>query len=109
MNTSNMHNARRPLDANAENDYWRNHYERERYYEAGRGYEEYESAYRTGYEGHDRYPGRTFAEVENQLKADWESAKGRSQLAWDRAKQAARAAWDRVEHAMPGDVDRDGR
>ncbi len=105
MNTRNMQHRPRPLDADAENEYWRRHYDRERYYEAGRDYDEYEGAYRTGYEGHHRYAGRTFDEVENELTADWENAKGRSHLAWHRAKQAARAAWDRVEHAMPGDGD----
>ena len=118
MNTQNRQNtqspqatagARHPIDAQAENDYWRSRYDKEGYYEAGRGYDDYESAYRAGYEGHDRHAGRTFDEAENDLKANWETAKGNSRLAWDQAKQAARAAWDRVERAMPGDADRDGR
>jgi hypothetical protein len=103
----NTQNNERLFDTEAERDYWRGRYDKEGYYEAGRTYDDYEGAYRVGYEG--RYTGKSFDEVENDLRANWDTAKGKSQLAWDRAKQAARAAWDRVERALPGDADRDGR
>lgn len=99
----------RPLDADAERDYWRGQYDKEGYYEAGRAYDEYEGAYRAGYEGRYSHPGKTWDEAEHEVRTSWEQTKGRSQLAWDRARQAARAAWDRVERALPGDADRDGR
>jgi hypothetical protein len=97
----NTQNNERLFDTEAERDYWRGRYDKEGYYEAGRTYDDYE--------GRSRYTGKSFDEVENDLRANWDTAKGKSQLAWDRAKQAARAAWDRVERALPGDADRDGR
>lgn len=104
MNTQND-----PRRFDAENEYWRARYDKEGYYEAGRTYDDYEGAYRTGYEARSRYPGRNFDDLEPDLRANWEAAKGRSQLGWERAKRAVRAAWDRMERAMPGDADRDGR
>lgn len=96
-------------DANTERDYWRTQYEKEGYFEAGNTYDDYEGAYRAGYEGRNQYAGKTFDEVETDVKVAWEKTKGNSRLAWEKAKHAARAAWDRVERAMPGDADRDGR
>lgn len=104
-----MTNNNRPLDTNAERDYWRGQYEKEGYFEAGQNYDDYEGAYRAGYEGRGKYAGRKFDEIENELKSDWEAAKGNTRLGWEKAKHAARSAWDRVERAMPGDADGDGR
>lgn len=101
-------NPQCPFDT-ADRDYWRTQYEKEGYFEAGRSYDDYEGAYRAGYEGRSQYQGKTFDEVENDVRSAWEKTKGQSQLARDKAKHAARAAWDRVERAMPGDADRDGR
>jgi hypothetical protein len=107
MNTQNRQHG--VIDTQAERDYWQGRYDKESYYEAGHTYDDYEGAYRTGYEGRDKYAGRSFDQAENELRSDWESAKGKSRLAWEKAKHAARAAWDRIERAMPGDADRDGR
>ena len=97
------------LNTAAERDYWRGRFDKEGYYEAGSTFDDYEGAYRTGYEGRTRYADRDFQSVENDLKRDWEQAKGNTRLGWEKAKNAVRAAWDRVERAMPGDADRDGR
>lgn len=106
--TSNQ-NQNRNIDTTAERDYWRTRFDKEDYYEAGRSFDDYEGAYQTGFEGRTRYADRSFQDVENDLRQDWEIAKGNTQLGWDKAKNAVRAAWDRVERAMPGDADRDGR
>lgn len=103
------HNTPHTLDTNAERDYWRGQYDKETYFEAGRSYDDYEGAYRAGYEGRSQYHGKTFDEAEGDMRVAWEKTKGNSRLAWEKAKHAARAAWDRVERAMPGDADRDGR
>ena len=108
-NQPNQRNQNLKIDATAERDYWRGRFDKEGYYEAGRSFDDYEGAYRTGFEGRSRYADRDFQEVESDLKRDWETAKGNSHLAWEKAKSAVRAAWDRVERAMPGDADRDGR
>lgn len=91
------------VDAAAENDYWKNQYQREPYYQSGTGFDEYEPGYRTGYEGHGRYEGRRFDEVQDELRSDYEKLKGQSRLGWEKVKEAARAAWNRVERAMPDD------
>jgi hypothetical protein len=74
-------------------------------------YEDYQPAYRTGYEGYTRYggSGKSYHEIEETLQRDYETNRGKSNLTWDKAKHATRDAWDRVERAVPGDIDKDGR
>ncbi len=97
------------LDENAESGYWRRQFDREPYYTAGDRFDDFESAYRAGFLGYDRYRGRSFEQAEPDLRNDWERTKGETRLTWERVKEAAKAAWHRVENAMPGDADRDGR
>jgi hypothetical protein len=97
------------VNPTVEDAYWKNQYTNEPYYEAGRKYNDYAPAYRTGYEGYTRYEGRTFDDVQSDLERDYNATKGDSALAWDKAKGATRAAWHRVENALPGDFDKDGR
>lgn len=87
--------------------YWRNSYAGSA--EKGRSYEDYQGAYRTGFEGYSRYKGRRFEDVEADLRKDYERNRGASSLTWEKVKQAVRDAWHRVEHALPGDADKDGR
>jgi len=72
-------------------------------------YATYQPAYRTGYEGRRQYPGKTYAEVEANLRRDYETSRGNGGLTWDKAKSATRDAWNRVEQVLPGDADGDGR
>jgi hypothetical protein len=74
-------------------------------------YDDYNPAFRTGYEGYSKYAsaGKRYEDIETDLQRDFERAKGKSRLTWDKAKLASRAAWDRVERAIPGDADRDGK
>ncbi|HUH89088.1 MAG TPA: hypothetical protein VLZ76_00290 [Lysobacter sp.] len=97
-----------PIDEIREQDYWKNQYDKEGYYEAGKTYDEYDPAYRTGYQGRQRYPGKTYDEAEGELKKDYERASGETRLGWEKAKQAIKAAWHRIEDVLPGDADRDG-
>ena len=103
------HAAGEAFNPTVEDGYWRDAYTREPYYRKQYSYDDYEPAYRTGYTGADRYRGRSFHEVEDMLRSDYERGKGKSRLAWDEAKHATKAAWHRVESAIPGDFDRDGR
>ena len=78
------------------------------------GYEEYEPAYRYGWDvgSGGRYRARSWNDVEPELRSDWERRYPEGG-AWDRFKAAVRRGWERtsdtVESAMPGDSDRDGR
>jgi hypothetical protein len=90
------------IDPTAEDAYWRKEYSRSPYVENGASYETYGPAYRTGYEGYTRYPGKKYEDVESNLQRDYEKSVGNSSLSWDKAKDATRDAWHRVEKAFPG-------
>ncbi len=98
------------VNPTVEEEYWRNNYASRPYIEKDRQYEDYQPAYRTGYEGYRRYgnSGKTYDEVERDLRSDYEKQRGSTGLGWDKAKHATRDAWDRLASALPGkDNDRD--
>jgi uncharacterized protein YcfJ len=97
------------IDPTAEDTYWRENYSSRNYVDKGARWDDYQPAYRTGYEGYGRYQGRRFDEVESNLRQDYERNRGRSSLAWEKARHASRDAWDRIERALPGDADHDGK
>jgi hypothetical protein len=103
--------AAEAIDPTVEDAYWRENYTTRPYAEPGRTYDDYQPAYRAGYEGYGRYvgTGRTYDEVEPELQRDYETRHGRTGVAWERARHATRDAWNRVERAIPGDADHDGR
>jgi hypothetical protein len=79
-----------------END-WQETYTSSPYVEEDKTYEDYQPAYRTGYEGYDRYghSGRTYSEVETDLQRDYQANQTGS-LPWEQAKHAVKDAWDRA-------------
>ncbi len=85
-----------------EDDYWRQNYASQPYYEQGLTYDDYQPAYRMGYEGyaHYRNAGRRFDEVEPELRQDYERSSGTSGMGWERVKYAVRDAWNRAENAF---------
>lgn len=91
-----------------EDSYWRENFS-SRPYAAGRSYDDYRPAYQYGYDTADRYRGRRFEDVENELSSGWTSANTGAGPSWHNVKEAVRDAWHRVERAVPGDADRDGR
>lgn len=105
--------GRSAVDPVAEDSYWRDNHSSRPYVQKDVGYDHYSPAYRAGAESYSRNPGRSFDEVEPELRSNWGSTRGQSSLEWDHARPAARDAWDRVsntvERAIPGDSDRDGR
>jgi hypothetical protein len=76
---------------------WQETYTSSTYPGSDKTYEDYQPAYRTGYEGYDRYghSGRTYSEVETDLKRDYQANQTGS-LPWEEAKQAVKVAWDRA-------------
>src|SRR4051794_13401396 len=83
-------------DPTAEDAYWRENYAKRPYYEQGVAYDEYQPAYRYGWESRARHGDRSYQDVESDLQAGWDQAKGQSRLGWDRARHAVRDAWDRA-------------
>jgi hypothetical protein len=74
-------------------NYWRENYAKRPYVEAGDSFDDFGPAFEYGTAWRGRHAGRTFDEVEPELAAHWESARGASRLEWDRARFAARDAW----------------
>jgi len=95
-----------------EAEYWRDAYEQEPYYEQGRTFEDYSTAYELGWVSYHLYGGE-FDTAERVLANDWVVRKGVSTLPWESARPAARAAWQRAHNtrsfstngaAAPGEV-----
>ena len=84
------------VDPAAEEKYWREHHPGQPYAKGEQGYEHYAPAYRVGYEAAEKYPGKHFDEIEDDLALDYQKHQPRSALPWDRARSATRAAWDKV-------------
>jgi hypothetical protein len=97
------------VDPTVEDAYWRENYFKQPYIETGAAYEDYEPAFRTGYQGRMRYADTPFEDAEIELQRDYEENRGDSPLTWEQARRATRDAWHRVERALPGDADGDGR
>lgn len=74
---------------------------------AGRGlrYEDYEPAYRWGFENAETYRGRDWDTSEADLRRDWERSNPGGD--WERFKDAVRRGWerfkDKIEHAVGAD------
>ncbi len=83
-----------------ESEYWRTNYKTRPYVDAGHDYEEYEPAYRYGWESRTQHADQKFDEVESHLSRDWEKVRGSSKLDWDKARHASRDAWDRLDQSL---------
>ena len=100
---------KRKADPVVEDAYWRDNYSSRPYVQSGMTYDDYSPAYRYGAESYNKYPDRSYDDVEPELQRDWGTARGNSKLEWEHAKHATRDAWHRIERAIPGDADKDGR
>lgn len=87
-----------------EDAYWRANFEREPYYLAGYGFDDYAPAYRLGYDVLQRHPGRRFEDIEASLEGDYLATRGDSRLAWKDARFATHAAWRRLRDGLPGEA-----
>ena len=85
------------IDPTVEEAHWSSNYQKEPYYNRQYTYADYHPGYRTGWEGRGRYQGKTFDEVEAELKADYERNRGDSSLDWEDNRPAAQAAWRRLD------------
>lgn len=103
------HGAAEKVNPTVEDGYWRENYTSRPYVRDNASYDEYQPAYRMGWESRQKYSDRKFDDVESDLQRDWQSSRGNSRLEWNDAREAARDAWHRVEERLPGDADRDGR
>jgi hypothetical protein len=88
-----------------EDDYWRSNYTSRPYYTQGTTYETYQPAYQMGYHSYGRYhsSGRTFDQVEPELRRDYERQHGGAGMGWDKAKYAVQDAWNRAANTVKRD------
>jgi hypothetical protein len=89
--------AAEAIDPTAEDAYWRENYRDREYVEPNSKYEQYQPAYRAGYEGFVRHRGKRFEDVEADLRTDYERSAGKAGLGWEKARHATRDAWQRLE------------
>jgi len=85
---------------------FRNDFDRD-YGGRGERYEDYEPAYRWGYENAGTYQGRDWAASEADLRRDWERTNPGSD--WERFKNAVRRGWDRMAAGVERAVGADDR
>ena len=83
------------IDPEKEAAYWREQHLKQPYAQ-NYSYEQFEHAYRTGYNSFLKYPGRKFDEVEDSIASDYEEAKPGTALPWDTVRPAANSVWERM-------------
>jgi len=93
------------INPTQEDAYWRENHSNEPYYDRNYSYDDYQGAYRTGYEGFGRFgtSGKRYEEIEPELRRDYERNYSGSRLSWDKARAATRAAWHRLESGAHSD------
>jgi hypothetical protein len=77
-------------------------------YASGRSYEDFRPAYRYGYESGSHNMGRTWNDVESDLRTGWDKYEHRPAggSTWENIKDAVRDAWHRVTGQRDMDVER---
>lgn len=89
-----------------ENRWWEQNFS-SRPYAAGRKYEEFRPAYQYGYESGRHHMGRTWKDVEADLRTGWDKfeGKGPGGATWENIKDAVKDAWHRItgQHGVDAD------
>jgi hypothetical protein len=83
------------VDPQKEAAYWREQHSKQPCAKHG-SYEQFEHAYKTGYNSFFKYPGQNFDDVEDDGALGCEEAKHGSALPWDTVVPAVNAVWDRL-------------
>jgi hypothetical protein len=81
-----------------EDSWWRQNFN-SRPYAAGQQYDDFRPAYRYGYESGRHHMGRSWNDVESDLRTGWNKYEHRpegSESTWDRVKDAVQDAWHKV-------------
>jgi hypothetical protein len=83
-------------DWTRDRSWWQDNFRNRPYVSADRGFDYYEPGYRFGYESANRYRGKTFNEIEPNLRTDWDRFENKGQSTWENMKDAVRDAWDNL-------------
>ena len=81
---------------NDDRTWWQENFSTRPYVSVDRRLEDYEPAYRFGFQSLSRYHGRKWNAVEPSLRADWQHFDGRGESTWESVKDAVRDAWDSI-------------
>jgi hypothetical protein len=97
MQTSSERAADQSVEVDPEQEaaYWREQHSKQPYAK-NYSYEQFEHAYRTGYNSFLKHRGRKFDEVEDSIASDYEEAKPGTALPWDTVRPAANSVWERM-------------
>ena len=83
----------------AEKKYWENAYKNRPYYRSGRTFDQYEPAYRYGWENatSPEFSDKSFEETESVLNQRWAAQAGsQTRPSWNDSREPARDAWNRI-------------
>ena len=83
-------------DWNRDRNWWQNNFRTRSYVTDDREFDNYEPAYRFGYESANRYRGQNWTDIEPDLRNDWDKYEAHGNSTWDNVKDSVRDAWDRV-------------
>jgi hypothetical protein len=83
------------VDPQKEAAYWREQHPKQPYAKHG-SYEQFEHAYKTGYNSFFKYPGQNFVDVEDAVAFQYKQAKPPSALPWDTVRPAVNAVWEKM-------------
>jgi hypothetical protein len=83
------------VDPKKEAAYWREEHAKQPY-AANSSYEQFEHAYRTGYNSFLKYRGKKFEDVEDEIALGYKKAKPGSALPWDTVRPAVNSVWERM-------------
>jgi hypothetical protein len=90
------------VDWDAEDAYWKTNFRNRPYVtDQNREYDYYRPGYQYGFESANRYQGREWDDVENDLERGWDRYEHRAESTWQQMKNAIRDAWDRVTGRTP--------
>ena len=84
------------IDPTVESTYWRGAYAEQPYYSEQYSYEDYEPAYRAGWEAYDASLHTSWKDREVVARERWESEGGAPAMSWEEARRAAEDAYGRV-------------
>ena len=91
------------VNPSVEEKYWRENYRSRPYVDEDDSFDSYAPAYETGYLGFAKYgpEGKSYDEVESELREDYENQGDDLDLTWEDARGATRDAWSRAEMNAP--------
>jgi hypothetical protein len=75
--------------------YWREQHSKQPY-ARNSSYEQFEHAYKTGYNSFLKNPDKNFDEVEGSVAEEYENGKPGSALPWDTVRPAVNSVWERM-------------